>query len=382
MPTKAATTTTTKATAKKKAPAKKKSTARKNAKRPSTTEFRNFEPYKPKRGEDLHERAQREHFTNILRKWKAELMEEVDRTVTHMKDEAANFPDPADRATQEEEFSLELRTRDRERKLIKKIDSDHRAHRAGRLRLLRRLRRRDRHQAPRGTSDGDAVHRLQDPRRNQGKAGTGLRPRHGVTRAPGYRGRFAPSPTGPLHFGSLLAAVASYLDARHRRRRLAAAHRRPRPTREVAGAGDRIVRTLEQVVLRRRDGLHAYALAVVVDDRDQDISHVIRGRDLLEQTFVQRELFACLGATPPAYGHCPVLTDPEGNKLSKQTGATAIDDDRPLDNLRHALTLLGQDSADLDTDSVHDLLACAAQSWTREMPGSGESLVYAGTRPS
>jgi DnaK suppressor protein len=65
----------------------------------------------------------REHFTMILRKWKAELMEEVDRTVMHMKDEAANFPDPADRATQEEEFSLELRTRDRERKLIKKIDS-------------------------------------------------------------------------------------------------------------------------------------------------------------------------------------------------------------------------------------------------------------------
>ena len=67
--------------------------------------------------------AQLDHFKNILLKWKGELMQEVDRTVTHMKDEAANFPDPADRATQEEEFSLELRTRDRERKLIKKIDS-------------------------------------------------------------------------------------------------------------------------------------------------------------------------------------------------------------------------------------------------------------------
>ena len=65
---------------------------------------------------------QREHFKAILLNWKAELMQEVDRTVNHMKDEAANFPDPADRATQEEEFSLELRTRDRERKLIKKID--------------------------------------------------------------------------------------------------------------------------------------------------------------------------------------------------------------------------------------------------------------------
>ena len=66
--------------------------------------------------------GQLEHFRRILQAWKRELMEEVDRTVHHMKDEAANFPDPNDRATQESEFSLELRTRDRERKLIKKID--------------------------------------------------------------------------------------------------------------------------------------------------------------------------------------------------------------------------------------------------------------------
>lgn len=65
---------------------------------------------------------QLEHFRNILLAWKKDLMEEVDRTVHHMKDEAANFPDPNDRATQESEFSLELRTRDRERKLIKKIE--------------------------------------------------------------------------------------------------------------------------------------------------------------------------------------------------------------------------------------------------------------------
>jgi DnaK suppressor protein len=62
------------------------------------------------------------HFREILQEWKQDLMLEVDRTVSHMKDEAANFPDPNDRATQEEEFSLELRTRDRERKLIRKID--------------------------------------------------------------------------------------------------------------------------------------------------------------------------------------------------------------------------------------------------------------------
>lgn len=82
-----------------------------------------FAPYTEKKGEEYMCDGQREHFKKILLAWKRELMEEVDRTVSHMKDEAANFPDPADRATQEEEFSLELRTRDRERKLIKKIDS-------------------------------------------------------------------------------------------------------------------------------------------------------------------------------------------------------------------------------------------------------------------
>jgi DnaK suppressor protein len=66
---------------------------------------------------------QLEHFRQILLAWKRELMEEVDRTVHHMQDEASNFPDPNDRATQESEFGLELRTRDRERKLLKKIDS-------------------------------------------------------------------------------------------------------------------------------------------------------------------------------------------------------------------------------------------------------------------
>ena len=82
-----------------------------------------FEPYKEKKGEEYMNEKQRIHFRGLLLAWKRELMEEVDRTVSHMKDEASNFPDPADRATQEEEFSLELRTRDRERKLIKKIDS-------------------------------------------------------------------------------------------------------------------------------------------------------------------------------------------------------------------------------------------------------------------
>jgi len=79
-------------------------------------------PYKEKRGEEYMNDEQIAHFRDILLTWKRELMEEVDRTVHHMQDDAANFPDPNDRATQESEFSMELRARDRERKLIKKID--------------------------------------------------------------------------------------------------------------------------------------------------------------------------------------------------------------------------------------------------------------------
>ncbi|REL28371.1 RNA polymerase-binding protein DksA [Thalassotalea euphylliae] len=79
-------------------------------------------PYQEKAGEEYMNSDQLEHFKKILEAWRNQLREEVDRTVTHMQDEAANFPDPVDRAAQEEEFSLELRTRDRERKLIKKIE--------------------------------------------------------------------------------------------------------------------------------------------------------------------------------------------------------------------------------------------------------------------
>ncbi|HRP35579.1 MAG TPA: RNA polymerase-binding protein DksA [Gammaproteobacteria bacterium] len=84
--------------------------------------LKSFKPYQPAPGEDYMSDSMLEHFRNILQTWRQELMEEVDRTVHHMKDEAANFPDPNDRATQESEFGLELRTRDRERKLLKKID--------------------------------------------------------------------------------------------------------------------------------------------------------------------------------------------------------------------------------------------------------------------
>jgi DnaK suppressor protein len=98
-------------------PSKKKTTAA----TATTLGALGIEPYQPKKNEEYMNEAQEKHFRAILEAWKIQLMEEVDRTVTHMKDEASNFPDPVDRASQEEEFSIELRTRDRERKLLKKI---------------------------------------------------------------------------------------------------------------------------------------------------------------------------------------------------------------------------------------------------------------------
>ena len=137
MPTKKAPAkkTAEKTTATKKTAARKpaKAAPKKAASKPAAPEtnspavsaldgFRRFTPYEPAKGEEYMNEKQEEHFRQILLNWKRDLMEEVDRTVHHMQDEAANFPDPNDRATQESEFSMELRTRDRERKLIRKID--------------------------------------------------------------------------------------------------------------------------------------------------------------------------------------------------------------------------------------------------------------------
>jgi DnaK suppressor protein len=123
--------TSKKAVSKKKPAVKKKTPVRKKA--PAATAKRRGDafsgpihgiaPYTPARGEEYMSDKQLAHFREILTAWKNELIVEVDRTVHHMQDEAANFPDPNDRATQESEFGLELRTRDRERKLLRKIDS-------------------------------------------------------------------------------------------------------------------------------------------------------------------------------------------------------------------------------------------------------------------
>ena len=104
------------------APRRKSAIPKPRPPRTSMDEVHSFTPYKMVKGEDYMNENQVMHFQDILEDWKHDLMQEVDRTVHHMQDEAANFPDPNDRASQESEFAMELRTRDRERKLIKKID--------------------------------------------------------------------------------------------------------------------------------------------------------------------------------------------------------------------------------------------------------------------
>lgn len=266
----------------------------------------------------------------------------------------------------------------------------------------------------------------------------------------GYRGRFAPSPTGPLHFGSLLAAVASYADARAQAGvwlvRLEDLDR----ARAVPGAADDILRTLQafgflwdepvlfqrhrsdayqtaldrlaargltyacgcsraeiarlglpgregpiypgtcraglppgrlprtlrlrapappiafvdriqgaqsqsiaaavgDFVLRRADGIHAYQLAVVVDDAWQGITQVVRGADLLLSTPRQILLQRFLGLLQPDYAHVPLAVDTEGRKLSKSLAAAPVDPSDPLPALRRAWELLGQEALPLES---------------------------------
>jgi glutamyl-Q tRNA(Asp) synthetase len=287
-----------------------------------------------------------------------------------------------------------------------------------------------------------------------------------------YRGRFAPSPTGPLHFGSLVAAVGSYLEARSRGGDwLVRMEDLDRP-REVAGAADEILRTLEALgfewdepvlyqsrrdfaygeavaklkragaafacactrkeiadsvsafgsgskgesqalvypgtcrrglphgregravrvrvddaaiafddalqgrieqdlarecgdfVVRRADGLYAYQLAVVVDDAEQEITDVVRGADLLDSTPRQIHLQRLLGLPTPDYMHLPVAVNAQGEKLSKQTLAAAIDPANGAQALADALAFLGNaPPEELRAASVADVWGWATASW-------------------
>lgn len=249
--------------------------------------------------------------------------------------------------------------------------------------------------------------------------------------ASSYRGRFAPSPTGPLHFGSLVAAVGSWLDARHHGGEWLVRIEDIDEARTIPGADEEILRTLvayglhwdgdvvwqtrrkplyeatlDQLgnsvfacgcsrkeapdpypgncrnglapgrvgrtlrlridddpiefvdrragayrevlsetcgdfILRRADGLHAYQLAVVVDDAAQGISDIVRGEDLLDSTARQIYLQRRLGVLQPRYLHLPIATGPGGEKLSKQTGAPPVPQSGDPATLARALRFLG-----------------------------------------
>ncbi|MGM0449917.1 MAG: tRNA glutamyl-Q(34) synthetase GluQRS [Pseudomonadota bacterium] len=275
-----------------------------------------------------------------------------------------------------------------------------------------------------------------------------------------YRGRFAPSPTGPLHFGSLVAALASFLDARACNGAWLVRIEDIDPLREAPGASQRILDTLKahqlipdepvwyqsqrgdayeaaladlrrmgrlypcpcsrselgshggrhprgcrdhpdwqqpepfalrfpvedrneswqdrilgqqpfrleretgDVVLRRKEGFHAYHLAVVVDDIAQGINQVVRGQDLAELTPIHLCLYEALGETPPDYLHFPVVCNEKGQKLSKQAGASAIDVSAAPRNISQALVALAhRPPAPLYEGPVEQQLAWAISAW-------------------
>ncbi len=281
-----------------------------------------------------------------------------------------------------------------------------------------------------------------------------------------YIGRFAPSPSGPLHFGSLLTALASYLDARAAGGTWLVRIEDIDPPRQAPHAADTILRQLDShglhwdgevvyqsrrqpayaaalaqldsagltyscacsrariqslggrydgicrhrapaagpstaqvalrmradnildfrftdlfqarptdaeidvgdFVLRRRDQLIGYHLAVTVDDAAQRVTQVIRGSDLLSSTPPQLLLFAALGQPAPQYGHVPVVVDAEGRKLSKQNGARAVACSTPSLNLYQALRCLNQPApAQLARADPGELLRWAIAHWQREL---------------
>ncbi|PWB54683.1 MAG: tRNA glutamyl-Q(34) synthetase GluQRS [Nitrosomonadales bacterium] len=291
------------------------------------------------------------------------------------------------------------------------------------------------------------------------------------TRTPSYRGRFAPSPTGSMHFGSLVAAVGSYLDARSCQGKWLVRMEDLDPPRVVAGAADNILRTLEafglfwdgdvvfqsrrgeayraaldvlqqqgvlypcncsrreiadsaleastgliyqgqcrsgmrkgraahalrvitdnhpikfcdrllgdcgqrleadvgDFVLRRADGLYAYQLAVVVDDAEQGITHIVRGADILDSTPRQIYLQHLLGLSTPSYLHLPVAVNVQGEKLSKQTLAPALNPADPVPQLVRALGFLGQEPPPgLAGADLADFWAWAVANWSaRKIP--------------
>ena len=207
-----------------------------------------------------------------------------------------------------------------------------------------------------------------------------------------YRGRFAPSPTGPLHLGSMACAMASFLDARAHGGAWLIRIEDIDPPRDIPGADKDIIETLGtfhltsdepiafvdracgpytqsvekevgDFVLKRADGLWAYQLAVVVDDADQGMTHIVRGRDLLDNTPRQIALQRALGVPTPSYLHIDLVLNESGQKLSKQQGAARVPTESPLSVLEALWLHLGGEK--IGADSLDAFWSRAAELWGR-----------------
>lgn len=128
---------------------------------------------------------------------------------------------------------------------------------------------------------------------------------------------------------------------------------------------ENVAEKIGDFIVRRRDFLYAYQLAVVVDDALQNITHVVRGADLLDNSPRQIVLQQLLGYPTPHYLHLPLVNNADGNKLSKQTGAAALDNHTPLANLQSAWSYLGQ-SAVSASSKVSEFLSAAVNVWQRD----------------
>ncbi|MEP8019706.1 glutamate--tRNA ligase family protein, partial [Vibrio parahaemolyticus] len=123
----------------------------------------------------------------------------------------------------------------------------------------------------------------------------------------------------------------------------------------------------EDFIIKRRDGLFAYNLAVVLDDIDQGVTEVVRGADLIEPTGRQISLYQILGQPEVSYLHLPLAMDDNGNKLSKQNHATAIDIENPKPALLHAMTFLGFDvPEEIKAASMNEILSWGCENWRLE----------------
>tara|TARA_B100000929_G_scaffold210083_1_gene167483 strand:+ start:828 stop:1304 length:477 start_codon:yes stop_codon:yes gene_type:complete len=131
--------------------------------------------------------------------------------------------------------------------------------------------------------------------------------------------------------------------------------------------------TVGDFVVSRRDGIPSYQMAVVIDDDEQEVSHIMRGADLMDNTARQLCLREKLNLSLPRYAHVPVFTHSSGVKLSKHSEATAIDDRFPSQNLQTALQLLGQPVPAEKT--VDELLASACANWERAMVPKTPSII-------